>query len=200
MAGQGNEDGAAAGPILLVRHGRPDLSRKGLLSARQWTDWWSAYNEAGLVYGEMPPEHLLEAAEGAVHRLSSPLPRARETARAVFGPQIYDVDPVFVEAPLPAPPLPGVRLSPSTWMAVSRTWWLMGYAGGGESSSMTSKRAVVAADRLESAATDGLVVLCGHGWFNRMLRRKLVGRGWVCDRDGGDAYWAWRRMVRPAVA
>ena len=30
-------------------------------------------------------------------------------------------------------------------------------------------------------------------WFNRVLRPKLRGAGWVCVRDGGDTYWSWRR-------
>ncbi|MGF1455288.1 MAG: histidine phosphatase family protein [Alphaproteobacteria bacterium] len=194
-----HQDARAAGPIVLVRHGRPDLSRGGLLTAPQWNAWWEAYNRAGLVYGEEPPQDLLAVARDAVHRLSSPLPRACETARAVYGPRIYDIDPLFVEAPLPAPPLPFVRLTPPQWMAASRTAWLLGYAGGGESVTLASKRAQAGADRLETAAADGSVVLCGHGWFNRMLRRALVRRGWICDRDGGDHYWAWRRLVRRPV-
>ncbi len=187
----------APGPIIMVRHGRPDLARKAWLSARGWDDWWATYERTGLAYGEHPPRDLVEVAAPAVHRLSSPLPRARETARAIFGPVIYDVDPLFVEAPLPAPRWPGfIRFSSPVWKGISRVLWLMGYAGRSESRRLATLRAVAAADRLEEAARDGLVVLCGHGWFNRMIRGVLVQRGWVCNRDGGDNFWSWRRLVR----
>ena len=42
-----------------------------------------------------------------------------------------------------------------------------------------------------------VVVLCGHGWFNRMTRKILRRRGWQCVYDGGDSYWAWRRYEPP---
>ncbi len=186
------------GPILLVRHGRPDLARKGWLSPDGWDAWWKAYGQAGLADGECPPRSLVTAAAPAVHRLASPVIRARQTAERLFGDLPFEQDRLFVEAPLPAPPWPNwIRLSPPLWGAVSRTLWLCGFAGQGESYAQARQRARQASDRLVADARDGMVVVCAHGWFNRMMRGELVRRGWTCDRDGGDHYWSWRRMICP---
>ncbi len=187
------------GTIILVRHGKPDLARGGRFNAAGWDDWWARYGAAGLVPGQMPPADLLDAARDATHRLASPLRRAVETAELVFEGRPFLVDPLFQEAPQPAPPLPGgLILSHDQWYVLSRLGWVLGFSGTGESHTLARKRAAAAADRLEEAAADGNVVLCAHGWFNRMIRGHLVRRGWRTAYDGGDRFWSWRRLVKPA--
>ncbi len=190
-----------AGTVILVRHGRPALAWSGRLDARGWDGWWAAYNRSGLAEGQVPPDGLIEVTENARLRFSSPLPRAVQTARALFGPAPFRVDPVFVEAPLPAPRWPSwVRLSPTFWGIVTRLAWLAGYAGQGESYSMARARARLAAERLSQATLEckgGPVVLCAHGWFNRMIQGALGTQGWICTYNGGNRYWSWRVLRAP---
>jgi hypothetical protein len=40
------------------------------------------------------------------------------------------------------------------------------------------------------------VLLCAHGWFNRMMRPVLRKQGWREIEDGGDAYWSYRRYEK----
>ncbi|NWG47102.1 MAG: histidine phosphatase family protein [Alphaproteobacteria bacterium] len=128
--------------------------------------------------------------------LSSPLPRARETAELLALGRPFETDPVFVEAPLPAPHIPWLRASPSFWWVLSRVTWWCGLAMGAESRPDAEARARTAAGRLAGAAEAGTVALCGHGWFNRMIGRVLRRQGWICVADGGDAYWSLRRYAK----
>lgn len=190
---------AGSGEIILVRHGRPALARNQRLDWRGYRSWWAAYGESGLEGGERPPNRLAGVAAAADCFVASPLPRARETAAHLAGAKDILIDDVFVEAPLPAPQIPLVRLKPGAWNVLSRIFWKLGYSAAGESHRHAEVRAVEAALRLEELARGkALVVLCAHGWFNRMIRRVLRTRGWRCAYDGGDSYWAWRHYRPPA--
>lgn len=186
------------GAITIARHGRPALSRQGWLTARGWTEWWAAYDRSGLAEGEMPMPVLVEIAAEATVLIASPLPRARQTAGLVAPGREIEADALFVEAPLPAPPLPDwLKMRPAMWGILSRLVWWFGYHGGGESRRMAEARAERAVLRLEVLAREGDVLVCAHGWFNRMMGRALRRRGWRRVYDGGDRYWAWRRFIPP---
>ena len=58
---------------------------------------------------------------------------------------------------------------------------------------VADREAEAAAARLIEAAQSGPVLLCAHGWFNRMMRPVFRSLGWRCVRDGGDYYWTHRR-------
>jgi broad specificity phosphatase PhoE len=184
--------------IVLVRHGRPALSRRVRIDRLGYVSWWAAYAESPLAPTERAPMELAELATSADLFIASPLPRAAGTAVALCGGHTIISDEVFVEAPLPSPPIPFVRLRPTTWGVLSRMFWWLGYAGKGESRRHAKIRAIEAADRLIALARGRrLIILCGHGWFNRMTRKVLRQRGWQCAYDGGDSYWAWRRYEPP---
>jgi broad specificity phosphatase PhoE len=187
--------------LVLVRHGRPALSRKVHLDWRGYRAWWAAYGESELAEGQVPPPALVSLAGEADIVVASPLPRAGGTAARLSHDGDIITDSVFVEAPLPAPQIPFVRLRPGTWNVLSRLCWLLGYAARGESHRHAEVRAEEAADRLvELARGRSLVVLAGHGWFNRMIRGVLRRRGWQCVYDGGDGYWSWRSLTPPGTA
>jgi len=184
-----------SGRIITARHGRPDLSRKVRLTAKEYGAWWATYERTGLHDDESPPEALKAIARSATHLWSSTRPRAIETARraAEFAREPLQ-DPLFVEAPLPPPPVPGLKLDAGAWNVISRTVWFLGYAPEGcESHGAAWRRVRAAADRLAEGAADGDVLLCAHGYFNWMLSRHLPKRGWRrVDRAGGNRYWSYR--------
>ncbi|WP_421785927.1 histidine phosphatase family protein [Hyphobacterium sp.] len=182
---------ASAGPITIVRHGRPNADRTVRIDWEGYEDWWKGYDAAGLAPGQEPPAPLVEAAAEAKVIFSSTLPRAIETAKAAAPDRKLVIDADFVEAPLPPPQLRGT-LKPGTWGVYARVFWWMGYARGMETRREAELRAERAADKLVIAAQRGPVVLCAHGWFNRMLRPALRRRGWKCVKDGGDTYWSSR--------
>ena len=182
----------APGQIVIARHGEPDADRYERMTWRGYERWWEAYDEAGLRPGQSAPPPLIAETSQAQSIFASTLPRAIETAEACAGGREIALDSQYVEAPLPPPQMPG-RFQARTWGAFARCSWWLGHARGRESRPQAERRADAAAQALVDAARAGPVSLFAHGWFNRMLRPALARRGWVCVRDGGDTYWAWRR-------
>lgn len=182
------------GPIVVSRHGRPALDRTAgpRLDWRQYKDWWARYEESPLADGQVAPPALMEEVKDADLVLASGRIRAQETAARAAPHMDAAHNPVFNEAPLPPPMLPGVRYLPKTWNILARTAWLAGHALDGESVVQARLRAMEAAKILHEASEDTKVYLAAHGWFNRMLRPELKKLGWTCVRDGGDAYWSFR--------
>jgi len=182
------------GPIIISRHGRPALDRTvgPRLNWKQYREWWDRYEIGPLAEGQTPPQKLTEAVADASVVFASGRLRAQQTAAHAAPHLQARFDPVFNEAPLPPPLLPGVRYLPKTWNILARAAWLNGHALDGESLKQARLRAAAAASKLDEAANEGKVYLAAHGWFNRMLRPEMKKLGWKCTYDGGDAYWSFR--------
>ena len=194
--GEGLADNEA-GEIILARHGRPALDRSQFMDWRGYREWWGLYEIGGLADGQRPLPVLEAFAASTDVIYSSALARSQETAQAIANGRSFEADPVFTEAPLPSPPIPFLRLTPGAWGVVARIAWWLGYSGGFESRTEAEQRADLAVDKLEAAARNGqTVLLCAHGWFNRMMRPVLLSRGWLCVDDHGDKHWSPRRYVR----
>jgi broad specificity phosphatase PhoE len=190
---------AHPGAIVLARHGEPALSRRVRLDAAGYARWWSSYEEGGLLPGQTPPPELVKTARGCGVVFSSIRRRSLETARAVIGPEGFRPDPVFVEAPLPPPPLPRfLKLSPRAWGVIARAvWWFFGHSAGQETRARATERARVAAERLITAAESGDdVMLLAHGFFNAMIGRELKALGWRRVSTEGYRYWCAQRFER----
>ncbi len=188
------------GRIITARHGRPNLARDQRITAREYGDWWARYDASGLAPDERPPQALIRLADGAQTVLSSTLPRAIETAaKATGGRCEVPADSIYVEAPLPPPPVPFLKLRPGPWGVVSRSFWFVGYAPQGvETHFQTWGRVKKITARLAGHAADGDVLLCAHGYLNWMIDRQLRREGWRrVERDGGNHYWSWR-IYEPA--
>ena len=187
------------GAIILTRHGEPALSRKCLISARQYGDWWAKYEIGGLLAGQTPPPELVAAAQGAGAIYASTRQRAQETAAAVAAGREVMADVMFIEAPLPPPPIPEwIKLSPKWWGVVSRFWWhAFDHHGGQETRAQAEARADQAAQKLIARAENGQDVLVfAHGYFNHMVGRALKADGWKLVQNQGFKYWSQRRYEK----
>ena len=187
------------GAIILTRHGEPALSRKCLITARQYGDWWAKYEIGGLLAGQTPPAELVAAAQGAGAIYASTRQRAQETAAAVSAGREVMSDVMFIEAPLPPPPVPDwIRLSPKWWGVVSRFWWhAFDHHDGQETRAQAEARADQAARKLIARAEGGQDVLVfAHGYFNHMVGRALKGDGWRLVQNQGFKYWSQRRYEK----
>lgn len=190
------------GRIITARHGRPDLSRDLKITAQEYGDWWAQYDASGLHPDETSPKGLVEIAQGAKTVLSSTLPRAIETARHAIGAaREVPADSIFVEAPLPPPPVPFLKLQPGTWGVISRSFWFWGYAPAGVETHLEAwgrVRNITA--RLAEHAEKGDVLLCAHGYLNWMIDRRLKKEGWaLVERNGANDYWSWRIYESPGL-
>lgn len=185
------------GAIVLTRHGKPALSRNCLLTAQGYGRWWAEYERLGLFPGQAAPEALTRTADQAGVLVSSIRPRARESVALAAPGREVQVESLFIEAPLPPPPVPEwIRLSPRLWGVVSRFWWhVFDHHGGQETRAEAEVRAGRAADFLVQAAAQGRdVVVFAHGYFNHMVGVRLKARGWRLTRDQGFKYWSQRRF------
>lgn len=190
---------ARPGAIILARHGEPALSRKCLITARQYRDWWGQYEVGGLRAGQTPPAALVDAAAGAGAIYSSSRPRAQETARAVAAGREVMVDALFIEAPLPPPHLPDwIKLSPRWWGVVARFWWHLSDRHHQEETRAEAEvRAEQAAQALIARAAGGQdVLVLAHGYFNHMVGRRLKADGWRLVHNQGFKYWSQRRYEK----
>lgn len=186
------------GAIILARHGEPAISRKVILTAAEYGRFWAEYETRGIKPGQVPPPALAAAISGAGTLISSIRPRAIESAQALSS-RSFAREPVLVEAPLPAPPFPDwIRLSPKIWGFISRIWWWffnhhLGQETRGEAQARAEQAAAMLAARAEAGED---VVVLAHGFFNYMVGRALMRRGWRMTMSEGFRYWSSRRFER----
>lgn len=187
---------AKIGTIVITRHGQPHADRTVRIDRDGYREWWRGYDLARLHPDEKPPESLVRLAEASDVIFASTLPRAIHTAELVAGGREIITDPVFVEAPLPPPGLIG-KHSPRAWGVWARASWMLGGHEDGESLADAELRAEAAVATLSAQALRGSnVLLCAHGWFNRMMRPVLRRQGWREVEDKGDKYWSYRRYEK----
>jgi broad specificity phosphatase PhoE len=186
------------GAIILTRHGEPALSRKVKLNAAEYRDFWARYEVGGLRPGQSAPPMLAAFVDKCGVIVASTRLRAIESAAIVAGGRPVIQEPLLIEAPLPPPNWP-VRMSPRLWGFFSRFfWWFFNHHHGEENRRQAEARADLAAGKLiELAATGQDVVVLAHGFFNVLIGRALVKRGWRMTLREGYKYWSTRRFERP---
>ena len=183
--------------IIIVRHGKPALSRKVRLDWRGYRAWWQKYDEGGLAAKQKIPPRVKTYGEQADLVVSSPLRRAVESAQLATGRKPDIIDPDLIEAALPSPHLGGLKIRPKTWGTFARIVWYFGWSDGMETHKDARIRANRMADKLAGHSEGGkLVFVTAHGWFNRMLKGSLKARGWRCVHQNGDLHWSCRRFER----
>ena len=188
------------GAVILVRHGEPALSREVRLSASEYRDWWALYEEGGLKAVQETPEDLKAVAANAGVVLASTRLRSIQSADLLTGGGSFTRELGFIEAPLPPPRFPAwLKLSPRIWGFLARFWWWwFNHHEGQESRREAQGRAAVAADRLIALAAGGAdVLLVAHGFFNAMIGRALIAKGWRRTLGRGYRYWSVRRFEAP---
>lgn len=174
--------------IILMRHGQPKLAATDKMSALEMKDWIEQYDSSDITKHPVPEASKQLAATAKVI-VSSNLPRALTSVQAL-GLKPALVDGLFREAPLPYGHWRLPRLSPFVWAFILRILWLWGYSHGVESVGTAKRRASTAAQRLQSLASEGPVLLLGHGFMNRMIARQLEADGWTRQAGNGSQYWS----------
>jgi broad specificity phosphatase PhoE len=187
------------GAIILARHGEPALSRKVKLTAAEYREFWANYEILGILPGQTPPDRLLKFVEKCGALVSSTRQRSIESAQAMAAGREFHSHDLLIEAPLPPPNFPRwIRLSPSFWGFLARTWWwFFDHHEGQETRSQAEERADRAAAMLIGLAASGEdVVVTAHGFFNFMIGRSLRKLGWKLVSSEGYKYWSMRRFER----
>ena len=171
--------------IILMRHGKPVLSRTAWITPIAMGQWIKDYNLAEVA--DDAPLASLEIAHSVVCIVTSTAPRALTSVHALgHTPSI--VDALFCEAQLPFALWRFPRLPPFVWAAFFRVLWFMGYARGADSIQATRIRAQTATRKLIALSEQGAVLLVGHGIMNRLIAQELVGLGWTGTPK--SKYWS----------
>ena len=172
-----------------MRHGKPVFTGCSKVSSLEMAEWISRYDLSD-TGSDLPPGSSKTLALSASRILSSPLPRALSSLNAL-GRKADLIDDVFREAGLPVFHLPALRLPPGYWAALFRVLWLCGISRNAEPRGIAQQRAAQAAKILVTSvkASNGPVLLMGHGMMNNLIARELVSLGWKACRRQGNGYW-----------
>lgn len=183
--------------IFLIRHYKPKVEHAGLYNATRATQFISDYDAAGIEAIINKPEGLPFAEVKRVH--CSLLPRAKQTALAIFGPEIELVeDKIFNECERKILSLPLFRFPIKIWLAGARVLWLLGLNSRGIETYREARiRARQCAETLTRYAhEEKKTVLVAHGMLNIFIRRYLRALGWQVVRKDGSGYLSVTELVK----
>ena len=186
--------------IFLIRHSKPLVARDGLFDHLGASRFISDYDAAAIEAVVAKPAGLPYEEIKRVH--CSALPRARLTARAIFGQEVeLAEDRLFNECERKILALPLLRFPLQVWLTGARLLWLLGLNSRGiEHYRQARKRARQGAETLARyAQAEKKTVLVAHGLLNLFLRHYLKKRGWKVVRQEGHGYLAVTELVKPAA-
>lgn len=109
------------------------------------------------------------------------MPRSINTALYLLKQLSLDLNrnPIFSEFDLDIVSLP-IILSVKQWFFISRIAWMFGVRGNTASFFEERNRSINATNLLEmSHSKETNVILVGHGFINRYIKRNLEKRDWV---------------------
>jgi len=179
-----------SGRILLLRHGRPNLSRP----YHPIPTHYRVYDQALVDPSLPPPKNLLQQITQVTKCICSPLPRALSSLDMLLPRVKPIISDLFREAPLPEIPKPGIIPLP-LWLIFLRGRWIQGHYSSDESYSECQERADKASDfLLGHIETDSPILLMGHGFFNHLLSQSLQEKGWE-QTHSDQGYWSWRTLI-----
>lgn len=180
----------AAGRIILIRHGQPDIALSPRTSHLGFRAYIDAYEAAGLDPESAPPEDLRALVKDMRELFTSAKPRAHDSAKSLAPHAKLIVDPLFVEAPLAAPKIPLLNMRVQSWAVIARLFWHAGYHPDIEPYAASRARAQRAANILiDRSATDGTTALIAHGYFNFLIGRELKRQGHKKTGTHRARYW-----------
>ena len=172
--------------IILIRHGKPSSADNPIIDACEYTKWIRRYNSS-YVSESSRPENINDKYK-SFYVVSSDLKRAIHSANIYVEKSPKEIDKLYREMEIPRYKLP-FQLKAWNWVYLSRLLWMLGCKGSFESFNQAKKRAEVAAVKLiEIAQNQEKVLLFGHGYMNRYIRKSLIQKGWVLNSKS-NSYW-----------
>ena len=170
----------------MIRHGKPISADNPIIDACEYTNWIRRYNSSKVAKNSRP-ENVNDQYK-SFYTISSDLNRAIHSANIYVGKSPEEVDKLYREMEIPRYKFP-FKLKAWNWVYLSRFLWMLGFKGSFESFKQAKKRADEAAVKLiEIAQNQDKIVLFGHGYMNRYIRKSLIKKGWVLNSKS-NAYW-----------
>ncbi len=176
------------GKIILVRHGEPDVKKVKMINGLEIEGFLDSYNKANIKDGSKPPQHLLTLAQSCEVVVCSNLNRSLSSCKAL-GIMPHESNEIFQEANPPYIKTKLLKLSPKSWLIISRAFWLVGYSKYGESLAQTKKRAFQSAQILKNHSKTGDVMLVGHALLNIFIATFLRKNGFKGPKIPAKNFW-----------
>jgi broad specificity phosphatase PhoE len=158
--------------IILLRHGRPDVSAKKRISSVEFAGWVDAYNASCLDTSLPPKPELVSVANSCSKVMCSTLTRSIESAQ-MLGIELYQSEACFKEAELPIFKIPLFIFKANIWLIIFRILWFFGVNRQAESFTDTKLRARSCAVKLQQiASSSDSVLFVGHGILNKFSAKE----------------------------
>lgn len=183
--------------IILIRHGEPDLNKKGWRNREEAIQFMIEYDSAIVLPFNNGPLKVDSLQIDTI--LHSTLPRAKNTAERAFSKtKILIGDDRFIEFERKAMKWPNINMPTKFWTTGSRILWLMGLNDKNiESFHQAKKRAKSNAKFLaEKAGQEGMVILVAHGLHNKYVKKFLRKSDWKKVYNSGNDYLSVKVMAR----
>ncbi len=183
--------------IMLVRHGKPELSREDWFTRKEAEAFIRAYDSVGIYHYEGSP--LTLESNDVKQFYTSKLRRAIHTAELISEEKVPIVqNELFNEFQRKIISFPNIKMPLGFWLVCSRGFWVMGLNRKGiESFGQAKKRAKLGAKTLEGyAKEEKRTILVAHGFLNKYLRKYLKKRGWVLIKTGGQKHLGVSLLVK----
>lgn len=172
--------------IVLIRHGKPAAATNPIVGAGEYTQWIRHYN-ASLVDKSSRPEAFIERYK-YFYVVSSDLKRALHSTNIYVDKPPTETNKLYREMEIPRYKIYG-KLKAWNWLYISRFLWVLGFKGPFESFKQAKVRANLAAEELiKKAQSEDNVVLFGHGFMNRYIRKALIKKGWNL-KTKSNSFW-----------
>ena len=176
--------------IILVRHGKPDISQEELVLGKDFGNWIDQYNAAELDLSLAPSGELITVLKDSGIVVCSTLKRSLDSAKTLEIKN-YQSEARFREAELPHFGVFSLRLRAKTWLVVFRILWMLGFSGKVESFANMKLRAKTCAMKLSQLAQEhDSVVFIGHGFLNRSIAKSLMKSAWLELSSPKMGYWS----------
>jgi len=188
--------------IVLVRHGKPIAAitgeRSTKLSAVNYALWVRSYNHTH-VDNDSRPEKSSSQLFSEHYLIASDLKRAVQSAQIYMNKLPEQQWPILREMHIPRYKLP-FQLKAYSWLLLTRLLWMLGISKGisarVESFNAAKQRAKQAAIQLHQLAEQqNNVIVFGHGFSNRYIRKELVKLGWKLNCKSND-FWGETCLTR----
>jgi broad specificity phosphatase PhoE len=175
--------------IILIRHGKPKLSKKGWYTAKMAQEYSRLYDLVKVYDFDKIPVCISPEDVDTIY--SSNLVRAKNTANKLNLNHLpIKSSSLFREFERDILLIPILRVPLKFWLVLSRLMWYSRlHSHRTESKKSANKRSELAADALIiSSEENSNAVLVAHGMLNKKLAKTLSKRGWDKVYDNGNSY------------
>ena len=171
--------------IMLIRHGVPEVSRKGWFNRKEAQQFIKAYDSVGVSPLSYTPVKLQKNELDKIY--TSTINRAIHTSQLIFGDTItIEQHAQFVEFQRKIISFLNIKMPLGFWLVNSRLLWVLGLNNKGiEDFKLAKQRAKAGATFLiKQTNQDGKLVLVAHGFLIKYLKKYLKKQGWSMVKDG----------------